>query len=74
MIKPFALVIAAGLLTGCGSAPKAPADDAPGAAPHKGCYQADWQAETMPVISKRIGPDGLEKYDSPPKGKEQGCP
>ncbi|MBJ2269457.1 hypothetical protein JFT60_18915 [Pseudomonas sp. MF6772] len=74
MIKPFALVIAAGLLAGCGSAPKAPVDDAPGAAPHKGCYQADWQAETMPVISKRIGPDGLEKYDSPPKGKEQGCP
>ena len=74
MIKPFALVIAAGLLAGCGSAPKAPADDAPGAAPHKGCYQADWQAETMPVISTRIGPDGLEKYDSPPKGKEQGCP
>eukprot|EP01030_Chromulinospumella_sphaerica_P030778 gene30778-31336_t len=36
MIKPFALVIAAGLLAGCGSAPKAPADDAPGAAPHKG--------------------------------------
>ena len=73
MIKPFALVIAAGLLAGCGSAPTAPAE-APGAAPHKGCYQADWQAETMPVISKRIGPDGLEKYDSPPKGKEQGCP
>ncbi|WP_340050577.1 hypothetical protein [Pseudomonas proteolytica] len=73
MIKPFALVIAAGLFAGCGSAPKAPAE-APGAAPHKGCYQADWQAETMPVISKRIGPDGLEKYDSPPKGKEQGCP
>ncbi|NMY03581.1 hypothetical protein HBO12_11515 [Pseudomonas sp. WS 5059] len=73
MIKPFALVIAAALLAGCGSAPKAP-PEAPGAAPHKGCYQADWQAETMPVISKRIGPDGLEKYDSPPKGKEQGCP
>ena len=73
MIKPFALVIAAGLLAGCGSVPKE-SPEAPGAAPHKGCYQADWQAETMPVISKRIGPDGLEKYDSPPKGKEQGCP
>lgn len=31
MIKPFALVIAAGLLAGCGSAPKAPAE-APGCA------------------------------------------
>ncbi|CRM27057.1 lipoprotein [Pseudomonas sp. FH4] len=73
MIKPFALVIAAGLLAGCGSAPKA-APETQGAAPDKGCYQSDWQAETMPVINKRIGPDRLEKYDSPPKGKEQGCP
>lgn len=73
MIKPLALMIAAGLLAGCSSAPEAPSE-AQGAAPDKGCYQADWQAETMPVISKRIGPDRLEKYDSPPKGKEQGCP
>jgi len=75
MIKSLALVIAAGLLAGCGGAPKAaPESETAGAARQKSCYQADWQAETMPVINKRIGPDGLEKYDSPPKGQEQGCP
>ena len=73
MVKPLALLIAAGMLVACGSNPKAKPDPAPQSV-EKGCYQADWQAETMPVISKRIGPDGLEKYDSPPKGKEQGCP
>ena len=40
----------------------------------KSCYQADWQAETMPVINKRIGNERLEKYDSAPNGQEQGCP
>ncbi|MDY0833597.1 MULTISPECIES: hypothetical protein [unclassified Pseudomonas] len=75
MIKSLALVIAAGVLAGCGSTPKAaPESEKPGADPRKSCYQADWQAETMPVISKRIGPDGLEKYDSAPNGQEQGCP
>ena len=75
MIKSLVLVIAAGLLAGCGSTPSAvPEAEKPTPAQKKSCYQADWQAETMPVISKRIGPDGLEKYDSPPKGKEQGCP
>ncbi|KAA0949364.1 MULTISPECIES: hypothetical protein [unclassified Pseudomonas] len=73
MVKSIALVIAAGLLAGCSSAPPAVPETGK-AVPDKGCYQADWQAETLPVISKRIGPDGLEKYDSPPKGKEQGCP
>lgn len=75
MIRSLALVIAAGLLAGCGSTPKAaPESEKAGAARQKSCYQADWQAETMPVISKRIGPDGLEKYDSAPNGQEQGCP
>jgi hypothetical protein len=73
MIKSLALVIAVGLLAGCGSTPKAAPEPAQ-AAPKKSCYQADWQAETLPVISKRIGPDGLEKYDSAPNGQEQGCP
>ena len=73
MVKTLALLIVAGSLAACGSNPKATPEPAP-SAPRNGCNQADWQAETMPVISKRIGPDGLEKYDSPPKGKEQGCP
>lgn len=75
MIKSLALVIAAGLLAGCGSAPSAaqpPGKALP--AQKKNCYQADWQAETMPVINKRIGNERLEKYDSAPNGQEQGCP
>ncbi|MGK9416775.1 hypothetical protein ACSSUR_11545 [Pseudomonas cedrina] len=75
MIKSLALVIAAGLLAGCGSTPSAaPAPGKPVPAPEKSCYQADWQAETMPVINKRIGNERLEKYDSAPNGQEQGCP
>ena len=75
MTKSLALMIAAGLLAGCGSTPSAkPAPGAAVAPQKKGCYQADWQAETMPVINKRIGNERLEKYDSAPNGQEQGCP
>jgi hypothetical protein len=75
MIKSLALVIAAGLLAGCGSAPSAaPAPGKALPALKKNCYQADWQAETMPVINKRMGNERLEKYDSAPNGQEQGCP
>lgn len=75
MIKSLALVIAAGLLAGCGSTPNAaPEDGTPGVQAKKSCYQADWQAETMPVINKRIGNERLEKYDAAPNGQEQGCP
>ncbi|TFW42338.1 MULTISPECIES: hypothetical protein [Pseudomonas] len=75
MIKSLALVIAAGLLAGCGSTPSAAQEASkPAPAQDKNCYQADWQAETMPVINKRIGNERLEKYDSAPNGQEQGCP
>ena len=75
MIKSLALVIAAGLLAGCGSTPSAaPAPGKALPAQKKSCYPADWQAETMPVINKRMGNERLEKYDSAPNGQEQGCP
>ena len=75
MIKSLALVIAAGLLAGCGSTPIAAPEAEKASAPlKKSCYQADWQAETMPVINKRIGNERLEKYDAAPNGQEQGCP
>ena len=75
MIKSLVLVIAAGLLAGCGSTPSAtPQAGEPVPAQRKSCYQADWQAETMPVINKRIGNERLEKYDAAPNGQEQGCP
>ncbi|VVO05029.1 MULTISPECIES: hypothetical protein [Pseudomonas] len=73
MVKTLALLIAAGVLAACGSNPKAP--PVPETSEQdKGCYQADWQAETNPVINKRSGPDGLEKYETQTPAKEHGCP
>lgn len=73
LLNSLTLMIATGLLAGCGTASKA-APESQGAARQKNCEQSDWQAQTLPVISKRMGPDDLEKYDSAPEGKEQGCP
>ncbi len=73
MVKTLPLLFAAAWLAGCSATPQAgPADEAD--RPGKGCYQADWQAETAPVINKRLGPEGLEKYETPSKAREQGCP
>ncbi|EJM17352.1 hypothetical protein PMI21_02597 [Pseudomonas sp. GM18] len=73
MVRTLMLLIAAGLLAACGSNPKATSEPAPSAS-DKGCYQADWQAETNPVINKRSGPDGLDKYETQTPAKEHGCP
>jgi hypothetical protein len=73
MVKMLSLLIVVGLLAGCASAPQA--RPAPGAIePQDGCDQADWQAETAPVINKRSGPEGLDKYETPAKTREHGCP
>jgi hypothetical protein len=73
MVKTLALLIIAGALAACGSNPKAPkVPETP--EQDKGCYQADWQAETNPVINKRSGPDGLDKYETQTPAKEHGCP
>ncbi|WP_426236200.1 hypothetical protein [Pseudomonas sp. TWP3-2] len=73
MVKSLALLLLTGTLAACGSNPKAEPTAAPGK-PDKGCYQADWQAETNPVLNKRSGPDGLEKYETQTPAKEHGCP
>ena len=73
MVKKLPLLIVAGVLAACGSNPKATAEPAP-SAPEKSCYQADWQAETNPVLNKRSGPDGLDKYETQTPAKEHGCP
>ena len=73
MVRTLMLLIAAGMLAACGSNPKATPESAPSAS-DKGCYQADWQAETNPVINKRSGPDGLDKYETQTPTKEHGCP
>jgi hypothetical protein len=73
MVKTLALLVVAGSLVACGSNPKATPTPAP-TAPEKGCYQADWQAETNPVLNKRSGPEGLDKYETRTPAKEHGCP
>ena len=72
MVKRLPVIILAGLLSACASNPQ-PAADAPGK-PKGGCYQSQWQAETVPVINKRLGPDGLEKYDEDHQRQAPGCP
>ncbi|WLG96233.1 hypothetical protein [Pseudomonas sp. FP198] len=74
MVKTFMSLIAATLLVACSSSPQATAPDTPVPVPEQGCYQADWQAETNPVLNKRSGPDGLDKYETQAPVKEHGCP
>ena len=73
MVKTLALLIVAGSLVACGSNTKATPEPAPSES-DKGCYQADWQAETNPVLNKRSGPEGLDKYETQAPAKEHGCP
>jgi hypothetical protein len=73
MVKTLALLIVAGSLVACGSNPKAtPEPETP--ASRSSCNQADWQAETNPVLNKRSGPEGLDKYETQAPAKEHGCP
>ncbi|WP_338473989.1 hypothetical protein V3H56_25395 [Pseudomonas sp. MS646] len=74
MVKTFTLLLAATLLAACSGSPKATPPEAGTPAPEEGCYQADWQAETNPVLNKRSGPDGLDKYETQTPAKEHGCP
>jgi hypothetical protein len=74
MGKPLSLFIIAGLMAGCASEPEA---DEVQAAPHVlqvSCYQADWQAETVPIIYSRGGPGALDKYEFMPPVVKAGCP
>jgi len=72
MVRQLPVMILAGLLGACSSGPSPDAD--PARSPKGGCYQSEWQAETVPVISKRVGPEGLEKYDEEHQRQAPGCP
>ncbi|MBJ9974882.1 hypothetical protein IAE35_03350 [Pseudomonas sp. S75] len=72
MVKQLPVMILAALLGACSS--DRPADSQPTDVPKGGCYQSQWQAETVPVINKRLGPDGLEKYDDEHQRQAPGCP
>jgi hypothetical protein len=66
MFRPLPLLIIAGLIAGCASEPKVEKADGNPAVVHLACYQANWQAETVPVIYKRGGEAVLEKYEFMP--------
>ena len=72
MVKLLPLLMIAGFLAGCSGSSK-PSVEA--ATPEEsGCYQADWQAQSVPLVNKRSGPEALEKYETPHASKERGCP
>jgi hypothetical protein len=67
MLNPLALLVIAASLAACASEPEAGEAVRSEAAPvHLACYQANWQAETVPVIYKRGGEAVLEKYEFMP--------
>lgn len=72
MVKQLPVMIVALLLGACSSGGGPQSE--PAGEPKGGCYQSQWQAETVPVINKRLGPDGLEKYDEEHQRKAPGCP
>ncbi|EJK98931.1 MULTISPECIES: hypothetical protein [Pseudomonas] len=74
MVKTLTLLLATTMLVACSSSPEAPAPQTGTSMPEDGCSQADWQAETNPVLNKRSGPDGLDKYETQTPAKEHGCP
>lgn len=74
MVKPLPMLLIAGLLGGCAGSSESRPEQPGGESRGNGCVQADWQAETAPVIGKRLGPEKLEKYEQPAKPQEHGCP
>jgi len=54
--KQLPVLLLVGLLSACAGSPDA--QDDPAQPPKGGCYRSEWQAETVPVISKRVGRKG----------------
>ena len=72
MVKLLPLLMVAGFLAGCASSGQSVPEAA--TPEESGCYQADWQAQSVPLVNKRSGPEALEKYESPKASQERGCP
>lgn len=68
MVRALPLFLMAGLLAGCASEPAS--DEAGPASPGQplqlSCYQARWQAETVPVIYRRGGQEVWDRYEYMP--------
>ena len=73
MLKPLPLLIVAGLLSGCASEPEADEVDRAPDVLQVSCYQARWQAETVPILYKRGGDTALDKYEFMPTVGPVGC-
>ena len=73
MLKAATLLLSFGLLAGCSSAPSTSVDDGPAVNPG-GCFQSQWQAESIPVVGKRMGPEALERYEPEQQAQAPGCP
>ena len=72
MVKQLPVMIVALLLGACSS--KQGADSEPSQPPKGGCYQSQWQAESIPVVGKRMGPEALERYEPEQQAQAPGCP
>lgn len=68
MVRALPLFLMAGVLAGCAS--ERASDEAGLASPDQplqlSCYQARWQAETVPVIYKRGGQEVWDRYEYMP--------
>ena len=75
MVRALPLFFMAGVLAGCASGPVADeAESAPQAQLLQlSCYQAGWQAETVPVIYKRGGREVWDRYEFMPQVGNVGC-
>jgi hypothetical protein len=73
MLKPLPLLMITGVLAGCASEPEAEEVDRSPEALQVSCYQARWQAETVPILYKRGGNTALDKYEFMPAVGPVGC-
>ena len=63
VLRYAAATALAAMLAACVSKPPATPPPTQAAKPAANCEESDWQAQTAPVINKRLGPDVLEQYD-----------
>ena len=75
MTRALPLIFMTGLLAGCASGPEADTAELTASAQplQLSCYQARWQAETVPVIYKRGGREVWDRYEFMPQVGNVAC-